>query len=163
MKDGRQAAGVRANLARFGITAEELKENQRLRAEFRLARFMRRRSARRAKAKWKGRYGVSRKMKGKLFAGEGEFHALLRLSGLTEQMFAKIAGITHGAVSKWSGHPLMRWPAHMLRLIIWAQNARAWMEKNSVNADQFNAVLPTKLNQGGRYPRKPGDVEIPKA
>ncbi len=155
--------GVRRRLEPFakqhGVTVDRLVEVMRVRRRYKRAVFYRRRARRRILAVNPTAKKV-RRVPNKLYAGEGEFHALLRLSGLNQAYFAKIAGVTPSAVSKWKGFPISNWPCHMLRLIIWTQNVQVWMQKNNIDPNQFNVVMPTKLNKNGRYPRKRGDLEI---
>lgn len=95
-----------------------------------------------------------------LYAGEGELHALIRASGISQKQFCELVGINASTFTKWYGHPLHDWPIRFMRLFAWQQNARIWMEKQGIDPNRFNAALPTEMHKAGRYPRKPGDLVI---
>lgn len=85
-------------------------------------------------------------------AGEGRFHELLKLAGLTERAFAELVGLHPRKVQAWSGHPLHLWPEKFLENYVHNRNMAAMLAQHGWDPETFKAGrLP--LAPTGRYPR----------
>lgn len=100
----------------------------------------------------------SRRFRGRVYAGEGEFHDLLRESGMTVEQFSALAGIGRRTVSSWKGHPLFLWPIQLLYFFIWSKNMAAAFKERRVDPNIFRPKGLPRAPQG-RYPRTRKDLE----
>ena len=95
------------------------------------------------------------------YAGEGELHALLRMSGMSEADFSQLAGIHVSVVRRWYGHPLFAWPVELLRHVLWARNMAKALSARGYVPESFKPKLAERQMPTGRYPRKAGDWKEP--
>lgn len=136
--------------ADIGVSVERFLEVVAARKRYRAAKAERRRRRQRflalnPKAKSRPREGV-------VFAGEGEFHALLREAGMSIKDYAQLAGYADFTVRGWNGHPMYHEPVLLLTHIIWARNMAAFLAERGWNAEDFKPKgLPRTTD--GRYAR----------
>lgn len=102
-----------------------------------------------------GTKAAARPREGKVYAGEGEFHELLKEAGLTEQKFAEMAGYTLSTVKGWKGHPLHHLPCQFLRHYIWANN----MARVLGAAAEQHKPKGVPRTKEGQYPRTEAQAE----
>lgn len=152
MSLGQVVAAMVTLTKRYPVTIDQLLEIQRRRAAFRNGRWHRRRARARTLAANGGRPARKKRVNfgGKVvYAGEGEFHALLRELGWNEQKFADFAGVAVKTVHSWEGHPIALWPVQLLYYTLWAKNMAAVIG-HLAEKYRPRGVPPAP---GGRYPR----------
>jgi hypothetical protein len=146
--------GIGYLLSRFDVTWEEIVENRKRRAAFRLGQMYRRRS--RARTLAKNSSAKRRPMltdKDIQYSGEGELHVLLRMSGLSITAFCKLTGLNVRSFHQWEGHPLTKWPIEFLKNYIWAQKMARELDMRGIDANVFKPVIEPVQMPTGRYPR----------
>jgi len=94
------------------------------------------------------------------YAGEGDLHSLLRISGMSRKEFCEVVGIRPSTFRRWYGHPLHPWPVEFLRHYVWLQNALVWVRRHGGDPEALKPVIPEQETPTGRYPRKRGDLKI---
>lgn len=142
-------AGYRTVAALHNVTVEHLKAVMESRRRYRLAQFYRIRSRVKGKRTHPGARANSAQY---LLVGEGRFHELLKILGMTEKTFALFAGLHPENVRKWAGHPLQPWPIVLLEALAQNANMAKKLMQHGWNPDDFKAgQLPPAPT--GRYPR----------
>lgn len=142
-----------------GVSVERLLEVIRLRKEFRLARMYRRRARRRMLDKNPKAKKVM-KHKDRVYAGEGAMHTLMRMMDMEPKEFCEIADIAPSHFRSWYGHAMHGLPVRFLEVLYYARGMEEKLKELGYDTEKFKPVLPTALNPNGRYPRKPGDVDL---
>lgn len=143
----------------WGVSLEHVQQTLKNRAAFRNARMYRRRSRERTLAKnWRATAHLPQA--GKVYAGEGPLHVMMRETGVTPVQFCEIAGISHTVFHKWCSWPLLDWPLRCLRYYLRMRAMEDYLRQRGVNLDQFEPNTSVTRHRQGRYPRKKGQVDV---
>lgn len=143
----------------MGVTLEHLLETIRRRKVYRLARFYRKRSRRRA-LQVNPLARVQEKDTTALRAGEGDLHGYLRQFDMSLRTFSDLTGISYSVCRAWAGHPLHRWPIEFLRMYGWATAMAKKLKDMGIDPAQFEPKLEGRRIRTGQYPRRKGDLVL---